>query len=876
VEYLHQRNSVGTRRPRFSWLPGHQQKAYELTVADAAGRTVWATGLVESIETALIEYAGKPLESDVLYTWSVRSWSHTGEPGEWATSTFATGLLDPSDWTAPWVEPVQEQTTVERWSFMDWIRGAQPDTDVAERLRPVQLMRQRFDVKGTVARARLYASARGVYTAHVNGSEAGDDVLAPGFDSYEHRISALAYDVTSLLREGENVLAFALADGWWAGRIGITGSSAQFGPTTAAIWQLHLEYADGNKTVVGSGPDVVSAIGPWKYADLFMGEHYDRRLLSPGWTGPDFDDSGWSAVRVLTQDAGTLVPFTGEPIRRVAELPPVDIVAEGDSWIVDFGQVIAGRVRLTIRGAQPGQQIVMEHTEALAAEGSWFVNILGINKEQTDVYVSAGSSEETWEPSFTFHGFRYVRVSGLAGLGTEAVDLTAVVLSSDLEQSGSFMTSDPRLDRLHQNVVWSQRANFLSVPTDCPQRERAGWTGDIQAFAPAATNNAMVAPFLSRWLDNLRADQLPDGRVPIFSPRSPFDAEAAAHSSGFGGIVAAAGWSDAIAFVPWALYERYGDRRVLEENFPAILRWVDYQSRPEYAAGDQFGDWLTPSTFEGRPPEEAIFVAPALTGPFVVPMFRAQTLTIASQIAEVLGLGATAEDLGRSAAALRADFAREHIAPDASLPVELQGIYTLALAFNMVPANRVQACADRLADLVHARGDRLDTGFLSTPYLLDVLWDHGHRELARRLLWQDEQPSWLYQVDNGATTVWEAWDAISRNGDVRPVSLNHYALGCIDDWLYRRIAGLRPTAPGYRQAVIEPDFDSGVADVSAHVGTPYGRLGIRWRRDANEAWVEVEVPHGVSAELLLRGERLALPAGVSSHEVSLQPAFITN
>ena len=504
-------------------------------------------------------------------------------------------------------------------------------------------------------------------------------------------------------------------------------------------------------------------------------------------------------------------------------------------------------MRLRLRDTAPGQRVVIEHTETLAADGSWFDNIVGINKEQTDVFIAAGGDDE-WEPEFTFHGFRYARVSGLIGAQLAADDIVAVVIASDIEQTGSFTASDARLDRLHQNVVWSQRGNFLSVPTDCPQRERAGWTGDIQAFVGAASNNAQVVPFLSRWLDNLRADQLPDGRIPIFSPRSPFDAEAAAIAQGVGSIVAAAGWSDAIATVPWALYERFGDRRVLEDNYDAMARWIEYQrvtaaaelpasladvtlsSRRRraqallYNSGMHFGDWLTPSTMESGPLHEAIMIAPTLTSEYVAPMFQAQTLTLASRAAGVLGREADAADF-----AARAARCARPSPQSTSMPGE-----TCRCACRACTCSRLRSIwcrprlrgrtAARLVELVHERGDRLDTGFLSTPYLLDVLCDHGYPEVARTLLWQSEMPSWLYEVDNGATTFWETWDAISPDGVIRPMSFNHYAPGSVDDWLYRRVAGIRSTSPGYRTAVIEPDFEIGVDRVAAHVGTPYGEL----------------------------------------------------
>lgn len=889
VEYLVAPIGIGTRTPRFSWLVDHSQDAYELEVTGS--EVLWAQGIVESTETSLIPYGGASISSNTAYTWRVRSRSVEGDWTAWAESSFETALLDAADWIAAWIEPEQQDAVVERWTMMDWIRGLGPDTPPEERLRPVQLLRQSFTIVSGLERARLYATARGAYSAFINGRRADDQVLAPGSDSYEHRILVQCYDITDGLVEGANVLGFALADGWWSGRLGLTGSSAQFGTRTAAIWQLHLDFADGTHEVVTSGRDVLSAPGSWTYADLFVGESFDRRAVRAGWNGAGFDDGDWRPVSEIAASLDTLHPFTGEPIRRVLELPALAVTETPQGAIVDFGQVIAGRVRLRLRDTVPGQRITINHTETLAADGTWFDNIVGINKDQTDVFVAAGGDDE-WEPEFTFHGFRYARVAGLRGaLATS--DIVAVVIASDLDQTGSFETSDARLDRLHRNVVWSQRGNFLSVPMDCPQRERAGWTGDLQAFIGAATNNAQVVPFVSRWLANLRADQLPDGRIPIISPRSPFDAEAAASGAGFGSIVAAAGWSDAIAIVPWTLYQRTGDVRVLEENAEAIARWVDYQRAiassevpdrlagenlsPErrkaqsllYNTGEHFGDWLTPSTMEGKPLHEAIGIAPRLTSEYIAPMFQAHTLTIAARIAEVRGRDTDAAALDAHASAVRDAFASEYVDECGDLPVRLQGLYVLALAFDMVPADKRAQVAARLVELIRARGDRLDTGFLSTPYLLDVLCDHGYPDVARTLLWQSEMPSWLYEVDRGATTIWEAWDAISPDGTIRPMSLNHYAPGAVDDWLYRRVAGIRASSPGYRMVVLEPDVDAGVDAVRAHVGTPYGRLAIDWVREEGRVAITTEVPHGVTARLRLRNTDIALKPGVSLHKVEL-------
>jgi len=890
VEHLRAPIGLGARHPRFSWLVDHARASCEVEVS-TAGRVVWASAEIEKTDAAPVVYAGEALTSNTVYDWRVRSRSAGGDWSDWEVSAFETSLCDAVDWIAAWIEPAQQDALVERWSIVDWIRGLGPDSPPEERLRPPQLLRQRFEIGAGVVRARLFATARGVFSASVNGRRADDQVLAPGFDSYAHRISFTSSDVTAALVEGENVLGIALADGWWAGRLGLTGSSAQFGTRTSAIWQLHVEYADGTTQIVASGGDVRSATGPWRYADLFVGESFDRRADLTGWDRPGFDDAGWMPVAEAGRDHAVLVPLRGEPVRRVLELPPIALIETAEGTIVDFGQVLVGRVRLRLSDSAPGQRIVLEHTETLAADGSWFVNIVGINKEQTDVFIAAGGADE-WEPEFTFHGFRYARISGLT-TSLAADDVIAVVLASDLEQTGSFAASDPRLDRLHQNVVWSQRGNFLTVPTDCPQRERAGWTGDIQAFAGAATNNAQVLPFLERWLDNLRADQLPDGRVPIFSPRSPFDAEAAATAQGIGSIVAAAGWSDAIAIVPWTLYERTGDRRVLEENYEAMLRWIEYQrltaaaELPEalagadlaqsrvraqallYNTGSHFGDWLTPSTMEGRPTHEAIGIAPVLTSEYLAPMFQANTLTIAAQTAEVLGRGTDAADLAARAAEVRTAFAAEYVDEHGDLPVRLQGVYVVALAFDMIPAALRDRTAARLVELIRERGNRLDTGFLSTPYLLDVLCDHGYADVARTLLWQSEMPSWLYEVDRGATTIWEAWDAISPDGEIRAMSFNHYAPGSVDDWLYRRVAGIRSSSPGYRTAVIAPDFETGIDHVRAHVATPFGPLAVEWTVAGDAASVTVDVPHGLSARLVTPAGEIVLVAGRSRHATAI-------
>lgn len=857
---------LATAEPRFSWRlaasgPDLRQEAYELTVS-AGGVEVGATGRVESRETVGIRVPGLRLDSRTAYRWAVRVWIEgDAEAGEWAESGYETSLLDAAEWTAPWATPEQRATVVERYSLFGALSGTEaPSAPLAERLHPPQHLRQEFDLEAAPLRARLRMTARGVYLAELNGARVGDEVLAPGFDSYGERTSFQTYDVTGLLGRGANVLGVVVADGWYAGRIGLTGASAQYGDQLAASWILEVDEADGSTRHIIPDAGVLSARGPRDWADLFIGERHDARLEADGWSTPGFDAGAWAPVRLSSSPATGLVPFAGEPVRRVQEFAPAAVLRtpSGDV-VVDAGQVVAGRVRLTVRAAA-GTEIVLEHSESLTAGGEYFANILGPNKDQTDVYVAAGREGEVFEPEFTFHGFRYVRVTGLPDLVVD--DVTIVVLNSDLRETSRFRASDDRLTRLHENVLWSQRANFLSIPTDCPQRERAGWTGDLQVFMPAAATNMAVQPFTERWLANLRADQHPTGEVPMIVPVMPHMDDS---GEGIGSLVTSAGWGDAVVIVPWVLYERYGDAAVLRDNYAAMVAWVEYQMREAgdgllWNTGFHFGDWLAPSTLADGSPDAAM-VAPALTGAITAAMFHAYSLELLARVARVLGEDADAERFEKRHDAVAAAFADEYVSPEGHLSVELQGPYVNALAFRLIPADRRAGAVARLVELVHAADDHLDTGFVSVPYLLDVLWDHGHRDLARTLLMQDTMPSWLYEVKMGATTIWESWAGVLPDGTPQAMSMNHYAFGCVDDWMFRRLAGVAPTAPGYREFVVEPDVEGALDGVDATIETPSGEIAVSWRREPGAVALEVEVPPNTTATLVLGDRREVVGSG---------------
>ncbi len=585
----------------------------------------------------------------------------------------------------------------------------------------------------------------------------------------------------------------------------------------------------------------------------------------PGWSAPGFDDSGWNPVTLADHGYGNLVAQYGEPVRAVQALPAVQVLTTpAGETVVDFGQVIAGRMRMTVRGPT-GTEVFLQHGEVLDEHGNFFQNISWRNKDQTDVYVLRGGGEETYEPTFTFHGFRYVKVTGYPG-EVRPEDFTAVVLASDLPPAGTFETSDPRLNRLQANIVWSQRGNFLSIPTDCPQRERTGWTGDIQAFAPTAVFNMGVKAFLTRWLRNVQREQLPDGQIPNFVPTTPSMADPFNAPS-------SAGWGDACIIVPWVLYREYADEGVLAESYPTMQRWLAYIERqaanglpegmtPEqltpaererqrylWNTGFHFGDWLIPSI--PNPVEGAL-----ATRELVATCFYAYSAGLLARVARVLGKTEDAERYAELNRRVRRAFTEEYLSADGRLKAHFQGIYVLALHLGMIPEESRPGVLGQLLGLIEANGDRLDTGFASVPFLLDVLCDHGRADVAYRLLFQTECPSWLYEVERGATTIWETWRAITPDGKVQPVSYNHYAFGCVGDWMYRRLGGLWRLEPGYRHFAVRPDFGCGLTWVRTRHETVYGTAAVFWTRKSDGLTLEVTVPAGTTATVHLPG-----PAG---------------
>jgi alpha-L-rhamnosidase len=717
------------------------------------------------------------------------------------------------------------------------------------------LLRTEFALEaghGDVTGAQLHATARGVFTAFVGGAPVSDEVLSPGWSSYEWRLRYRTYDVTDAVRSAGAVvvLGIALGNGWFRGRLGWNGKRAVYGPELGALAQLEITFADGHRQVVGTdgswraGPSAVLA------NDLYDGQTIDARLVDDSWLRPGPTGEGWAGVHAQEFDPAILMPYVGPVVRRQQELRPTRIwTSPAGATLVDFGQNLVGWMRVTVRG-EAGTTITVRHAEVLEDDE------LGTrplrSAQATDRFVLSGG-DDVFEPALTFHGFRYAELDGWPGVpDTDA--LTAVVVHSDLERIGRFGCSDELVNQLHRNVVWGARGNFLDVPTDCPQRdERMGWTGDIAAFAPSAAFLFDVAGFLGDWLIDLDVEQrAADGLVPFVVPdvlkyTPPHDVDDPETT---------AVWSDAAVWVPWALWQAYGDRDALARAYGAMTAHVRriatlLSDTGLWDTGFQFGDWLDPTA----PPDEP-FRAKADNGVVATACLHRTAQTV-SMAASVLGHGEDAEHFADLADRTRSAFAKHYVEPDGRIHSDAVTGYALAIHFGLLDDRTRELAGDRLAALVAEGGHRIATGFAGTPYVCDALVETGHLDDAYRLLLQRECPSWLYPVTMGATTIWERWDSVLPDGSINPgqmTSFNHYALGAVADWLHRTVGGIAPAEPGYRTVRVAPRPGGGLTWAECSLDTPHGRVAVAWRLAPSGALdVEVVVPDEVTAEIDVPG-----------------------
>ncbi|MBQ7372678.1 MAG: family 78 glycoside hydrolase catalytic domain [Blautia sp.] len=893
----HQKAPVGIdcRHPRFGWKLKSDgfnvvQKAYQITLFDGE-KKVFATEKIESDQSIEVLLDGFETAPKTRYEVQVTVWDNQDREA-FVTGSFETGRLG-IPFAGSWVEPVQEPTP----SSMDgahlseavdesMIPRDENGNRTYEEFRPAQYIRIPLHVKKEVSKVRIYATSHGLYRLEVNGARPEEREFTPENTAYNKLLMYQTYDVTQMVQPGENVIGVILSDGWWAGRVGTTSDCCQYGDTIGLLLDAEVTYADGTTEIV-TGEQGVSSTGPIIFSDLFVGEKYDATKEMSGWSTPGFDDHTWLPVEKKDYPKDHVVGQAMPPVRPVKVLTPTDLfTAPNGDLILDAGQVLAGVLEFHL-DTEAGHEIRLEHFEVLGKDGNYFDSILNVNKDQTDIYVTK-DGYQTYRPSFTYHGFRYVRISGWPGR-ISLDQFKVYVLASEMEDLGYFHTSDERLNQLQSNIWWSQVSNTISIPTDCPQREKAGWTGDIMAYAPTLCFNRGADAFLTSWMDNVRAEQLETGAIPMIVP---YLKGYETFIKGNLGTDTSCGWGDTVIIVPYTLYKAYGDKHVLEQNYDAMTGWMEYiRSRAEnvhpegYESWDEehkarsrylwntdfhFGDWLIPSIVLGNPDALAMNETAYATMGIVAPAYYAFSAKNMADISRILGKEKEASYYQDLYEKIRSAFITEYVHEDGTMDADFQGIYVIALQMDLVPEDVRPKMVQHLCDKIHANRDCLDTGFLSVLFLMDVLTDNGRSDVAYQLLFQTACPSWLYEVEKGATTMWESWGAVSEDGTTSTYSYNHYAFGCIGDWMYRHLGGLQILEPGYKKFKVAPSFDSGLTSVSVSEETPYGKAAIDWKIIEKQATVHVEVPVNTQAVIDLPGkEQVTVGSGSYDYIVAL-------
>jgi len=832
-EYKRNPIGIGVRHPRISWrLESDErsviQTAYLVEAAlDAAFETViWSSGKVLSDQSVHLELDQLDVSSCTRYYYRVKSWSNKGDISDWSDAAYwETGILNRAEWQAQWI-------------------GASTD-GTANHSERSPLLRRSFQVKPDVAKARIYATALGLYELEINGARVGQDYFTPGWTSYHHRLQVQAYDVTEMLQEGSNAIGAKLGKGWFSGNLGWQGQNNVYGSQIALFVQMHITYTDGSSDIITTDDQWQAAGGPILMSELYHGETYDARLEQPGWSTASFNSDAWKHARIIEHSLDMLIAQENDPVRKMEELKPIALIKtpKGET-VVDFGQNMVGWVRFTVRG-EAGSLVEINHAEVLDSEGNFYTENMRSAKV-TIRYTLKGAESETYEPLFTFQGFRYIRLIGF-NEPIRLEDFTGVVLHTDMAPTGAFRCSDTLINQLQHNIEWGLKGNFLDVPTDCPQRdERLGWTGDAQMFVRTAVYLRHTASFFTKWSRDLAADQRKDGGVPFVIPHVLGDNE---HSS--------AAWGDAAVIIPWTVYLAYGDKRILAEQYDSMKAWVSYireQGEHEYLwnTGFHYGDWLgLDSKFDS-------YIG-ATDKDYIATAFYAYSTSLLHKAASVLGKTEDAKYYEELYNNIATAYAEEFVTPSGRLSVPTQTAQVLGLMFGLLEGKAKDRAIAKLMELLEVSKFHLTTGFVGTPYLNHVLSDNGQLEAAYRLLFQQDYPSWLYQVTKGATTIWEHWDGIKADGSFWSKdmnSFNHYAYGAIGDWLYRCVAGIDTDEEkaGYKHIMIRPQPGSALTWAEGSFESMYGVIRSSWKRSEDGAMeLHVTIPPNTTAEIVLPG-----------------------
>lgn len=880
---------IDETQPRLTWEMrssslGQKQTAYQVLVAssqellDRNKADLWDSGKVESNQTANIVYIGKPLLSRQQCFWKVRVWDKDGTANWSEPALWTMGLLTTDDWKADYISAADNSPI---------------HKDPAKLfLPPARQYRKEFTAAKRLKRATVYTTALGIYEIYFNGKRAGDAHFAPGWTDYHKRAYYWTYDVTPLIKRGQNGMGIWLADGWYSGYLGfglLTGLGTErigrytYGKTPAVMAQLEIEYTDGSREVIPTdGSWKVTDDGPIREGDFLMGEFYDARKEIRGWTKPNFDDSKWQPA-ILAKNSGSvpanfyefqnaekpdgavnvvghpvdlgfqrpqkLEAFPGMPVRATEEIHPIAITSPATNvYIFNLGQNFAGVIRLKVKG-KAGTVIKLRYGEMLYPDGRLMTENLR-KARAIDHYVLKGEwGGEEFMPRFTFHGFQYVEVTGFPGKPDKDA-ITGIVLHSDTPLTSDFQCSDPVINRLFKNVVWTQRANFLDLPTDCPQRdERFGWTGDAQVYVRTATYNADVAAFYTKWIRELMESQRPSGTFPGYAPY-PFQ-----HGWDFG-----TAWCDAGVICPWTMWKAYGDTRIIERCWPEMVRFLEWRKSTSKDSlginhGNAWGDWLSVGA---STPIELIDTA----------YFALSTKSMAD-MAQAIGKDSEAANYRELFNNIKTAFNKKYVHEDGSLAVDTQTAYALALYMDLLPDDLRAKSGKILADKIR-HGETEDnsgmtTGFIGTRPLLPVLSSVGEHDLAVKHFQSRKFPSWGYEVEQGATTIWERWNSYTKDkgfGGEQNAAMNsfaHYSFGAVCEWMFTTLAGIDTDGVGYKRIIIRPSPPSHKSNstcepinwVRSHYDSIHGRIVSNWRNFHGRFQLETLIPPNTTATVFL-------------------------
>ena len=817
-------NPIGldVQQPRFSWQlvsdkRNIAQTAYEIIVSADKG-PLWKSGKVASNQSVQVSYAGTALQSGKKYTWELRVWDNNGKPSPWSEPAFfQTALFDTADWKAKWIEA-----------------GFAEDAT-----RPAILFRNQFSINKKITSATLYITAHGMYEVQLNGNKVGDAYLTPGWTSYNKRLQYQVYDVTNMLSNGNNAIGATVGNGWYRGYLAWEDNKNIYGSKLGLLAQLNITYSNGTSETIVTDEKWKSSTGAIKSVEIYHGETYDAREEKSGWSKTGFNDAGWKGVNLPTVAFNNLIATENEPVKKHETFKAIKLfTTPAGEKVLDFGQNLVGWVVVNVSG-NAGDKIVIKHAEVLDKAGNFYTENLRAAKA-TATYILKGGAPESFEPHFTFYGFRYIKIENYPG-EIKPENFTAVALYSDMKPTGTFTSSNELINQLQHNIQWGQRGNFLDVPTDCPQRdERLGWTGDAQAFSRTATFNFGVNNFFLKWMKDVAADQGADGKIPFVIPN--------VLGSGAGGST---GWADVATIIPWNIYLAYGDKKILENQYPSMKAWVKYMTDSSkndlWNTGFHFGDWLF-----YRPSDDNDGRSAVTDKYLIAQCFYANSVQLLINTAKVLNNTADEAIYKALLKKVKDAFLREYLTPNGRLISGTQTAYVLALNFDMLPENLRTQAAERLAENVKSYGNHLTTGFLGTPYLCHVLTRFGYTDIAFKLLLKEDYPSWLYPVKMGATTIWERWDGQKPDSSFQTPgmnSFNHYAYGAIGDWMYRILVGLDTyeDGVGYKHIKIMPHIGGGFTNADASLQTYYGTVSSGWKIENDKLLMDIEIPANATA-----------------------------